>query len=120
MHFVARAGVQDGKTDRTVELVPHDEHPVGSLKILPPVHPQVILNAGANYPEHAAGIIEAWHKALRIDGAIGRRYIAELKSEEAALDELREAVRGRTVTLLTATKELDLSHATVLRELLDQ
>ena len=48
-----------------------------------------------------------------------RRYIAELKSQGEALDELREVVRGRTVTLLTATKELDLSHATVLRELLD-
>lgn len=33
------------------------EHPVASLKILPPVRPQVILNAGANYPEHAAGIV---------------------------------------------------------------
>ena len=48
-----------------------------------------------------------------------RRYIAELESESEALDELRETVKGRTVTLLTATKELDLSHATVLRELLD-
>jgi 2,4-diketo-3-deoxy-L-fuconate hydrolase len=33
------------------------EHAVGSLKILPPVRPAVILNAGANYPEHAAGIV---------------------------------------------------------------
>ncbi|MGZ3277872.1 MAG: fumarylacetoacetate hydrolase family protein [Caulobacteraceae bacterium] len=33
------------------------EHAVAGLKILPPVRPQVILNAGANYPEHAAGII---------------------------------------------------------------
>ena len=49
-----------------------------------------------------------------------RRYIAELESESEALSELREMVRGRTVTLLTATKELDLSHATVLRELLNQ
>jgi uncharacterized protein YeaO (DUF488 family) len=49
-----------------------------------------------------------------------RRYRGELKSRADALDEMREAVRGRTVTLLTATKELDLSHATVLRELLDQ
>ena len=47
------------------------------------------------------------------------RYMAELKSEAEALAELRETVRGHTVTLLTATKELDLSHATVLRELLD-
>jgi uncharacterized protein YeaO (DUF488 family) len=49
-----------------------------------------------------------------------RRYVEELKSESGALDELRETVRGRTVTLLTATKELDLSHGTVMRELLDQ
>ena len=33
------------------------EFAVGRLKILPPVRPSVILNAGANYPEHAAGIV---------------------------------------------------------------
>jgi 2-keto-4-pentenoate hydratase/2-oxohepta-3-ene-1,7-dioic acid hydratase in catechol pathway len=33
-------------------------HPLSGLKILPPVRPAVILNAGANYPEHAQGIIE--------------------------------------------------------------
>jgi uncharacterized protein YeaO (DUF488 family) len=47
-----------------------------------------------------------------------RRYLAELKLQGAGLDDLRSAVAGRTVTLLTATKELDLSHATVLRALL--
>jgi len=47
-----------------------------------------------------------------------RRYISELKAQDEGLAELRETVRERTVTLLTATKELDLSHATVLRELL--
>jgi uncharacterized protein YeaO (DUF488 family) len=47
-----------------------------------------------------------------------RRYLAELEGERERLDELRGAVRRRTVTLLTATRELDLSHATVLRELL--
>jgi uncharacterized protein YeaO (DUF488 family) len=47
-----------------------------------------------------------------------RRYMAELDAQGEGLAELRGAVRGRTVTLLTATKELDLSHATVLRELL--
>jgi len=47
-----------------------------------------------------------------------RRYVDELKSQGEALGELRETVRGRTITLLTATKEIDLSHATVLRELL--
>ena len=47
-----------------------------------------------------------------------KRYVAELKQEGEGLAELRTSVKGRTVTLLTATKELDLSHATVLRELL--
>ena len=47
-----------------------------------------------------------------------KRYVAELKAQGEGLAELRESVKGRTVTLLTATKELDLSHATVLRELL--
>jgi uncharacterized protein YeaO (DUF488 family) len=48
-----------------------------------------------------------------------KRYLAELKPQGEGLAELRATVRGRTVTLLTATKELDLSHATVLRELLN-
>jgi uncharacterized protein YeaO (DUF488 family) len=47
-----------------------------------------------------------------------KRYRAELKAQGEGLAELRAAVKGRTVTLLTATKELDLSHATILRELL--
>ena len=51
-------------------------------------------------------------------GEFHHRYVAELKQQGEGLDELRGAVAGRTVTLLTATKELDLSHATVLRELL--
>ena len=47
-----------------------------------------------------------------------KRYLAELKQEGEGLAELRAAVKGHTVTLLTATKELELSHATVLRDLL--
>jgi uncharacterized protein YeaO (DUF488 family) len=47
-----------------------------------------------------------------------KRYIAELKQQGEGLAELRAVVKGKTVTLLTATKELELSHATVLRELL--
>ncbi len=30
---------------------------IGSVDVLPPVRPAVILNAGANYPEHAQGIV---------------------------------------------------------------
>jgi uncharacterized protein YeaO (DUF488 family) len=47
-----------------------------------------------------------------------KRYVAELEAQGKALDELRAAVKGQTVTLLTATKEIDLSHATVLCDLL--
>jgi 2-keto-4-pentenoate hydratase/2-oxohepta-3-ene-1,7-dioic acid hydratase in catechol pathway len=32
-------------------------HELSSVRILPPVRPEVILNAGANYPEHAQGIV---------------------------------------------------------------
>lgn len=45
-----------------------------------------------------------------------RRYLAELKDKGESLSELRAALRGQTVTLLTATRDLDLSHAKVLRE----
>lgn len=47
-----------------------------------------------------------------------KRYVAELKQEGEGLDELRAVLKGRAVTLLTATREIDLSHATVLRDLL--
>jgi uncharacterized protein YeaO (DUF488 family) len=47
-----------------------------------------------------------------------KRYLAELKAQGEGVAELRATVKGRRVTLLTATRELDLSHATVLRELL--
>ena len=31
---------------------------IDAVKVLPPVRPSIILNAGANYPEHAAGIVQ--------------------------------------------------------------
>jgi uncharacterized protein YeaO (DUF488 family) len=76
--------------------------------------------------------LDAWPKHLSPSNALRKwyehdpekfaefrkRYVAELKAQGEGLDELRATVKGRTVTLLTATKELDLSHATVLRDLL--
>jgi uncharacterized protein YeaO (DUF488 family) len=47
-----------------------------------------------------------------------RRYHAELAKHKDQLDALRAMVKGRTATLITATRELDLSHAEVLRRLL--
>ena len=42
--------------------------PVADVKTLPPVRPALILNAGANYPEHAAGIIEQGARAAAAQG----------------------------------------------------
>ena len=76
--------------------------------------------------------LDAWVKHLSPSNALRKWYQhdpakfaefrkrcrAELDAQGEGLDELRASVKGRAVTLLTATKELDLSHATVLRELL--
>jgi uncharacterized protein YeaO (DUF488 family) len=48
------------------------------------------------------------------------RYRAELAEHKDQLDALRAMVRGRTATLITATREVDLSHAVVMREMLRQ
>jgi uncharacterized protein YeaO (DUF488 family) len=50
-----------------------------------------------------------------------RRYRAELRGGEGkdAVEHLRELAGKRTLTLLTATKELDISGAAVLAEVLD-
>ncbi len=47
-----------------------------------------------------------------------RRYREELRPQRDALAALRAKIKGGAATLLTATRELDLSHATVLRALL--
>jgi 2-keto-4-pentenoate hydratase/2-oxohepta-3-ene-1,7-dioic acid hydratase in catechol pathway len=41
---------------------------VSALKVLPPVRPAVILNAGANYPAHAQGIVEQGARAAAAAG----------------------------------------------------
>ena len=51
-------------------------------------------------------------------GEFRRRYLAELAQPErgAALDQLRELAAAEQVTLLTATKDVEHSQATVLAE----
>lgn len=81
----------------------------------------------------AALKIDAWPRALSLSTALRqwyghdpslfaefrRRYRAELADHEDELATLRAMIKGRAATLLTATRELDLSHAVVLRELLE-
>ena len=47
-----------------------------------------------------------------------RRYRDELSAHRDELAALRATIKGRPATLLTATRELDLSHAMVLRDIL--
>jgi len=49
-----------------------------------------------------------------------RRYKAELAQRPEQLSALRAMVKGRAATLITATRELDLSHAEVMRSILQQ
>jgi uncharacterized protein YeaO (DUF488 family) len=49
-----------------------------------------------------------------------RRYKAELGKHKDQLEALRALVKGRPATLITATRELDLSHAEVLRRILQK
>ncbi len=49
-----------------------------------------------------------------------RRYRAELAEHDDELEVLRARLRGRAATLITATREIDLSHAVVMRELLQR
>ena len=60
------------------------------------------------------------HDPAKFD-EFARRYIAELHqpAAAAALDELKALTAAGAVTLVTATKELDLSHLAVLADLLE-
>ena len=47
-----------------------------------------------------------------------RRYRGELRAQREAVAALRATIKRRAATLITAVRELNLSHAVVLRELL--
>jgi uncharacterized protein YeaO (DUF488 family) len=68
-----------------------------------------------------SGELRKWysHDPARFDD-FAARYASELETEEgaAALAELRDVLRAGPVTLVTATRELDGSHAAVLARLL--
>lgn len=49
-----------------------------------------------------------------------RRYRSELTAHRDELAALRAELKGRTATLLTATRDVGLSHANLLRELLQK
>jgi len=77
--------------------------------------------------------LDAWPRALAPSTALRkwyghephrfaefrRRYRAELADHKDELAALRTWIEGRAATLVTATRELELSHAKVLRQMLD-
>jgi uncharacterized protein YeaO (DUF488 family) len=80
----------------------------------------------------AALKLDAWPRALAPSTALRkwyghdrrrfaefrRRYRTELAGHKDDLAALRASIKGRAAMLITATRELDLSHAVLLRELL--
>jgi uncharacterized protein YeaO (DUF488 family) len=80
----------------------------------------------------AKGAIEEWRSDLAPSNELrrwyghdparfadfARCYRAELTGHGEAIAALRDAARTRPLTLLTATRELDLSHLQVLRQLI--
>ena len=78
--------------------------------------------------------LDAWPRALspsnelrkwyghdpRLFAEFRRRYRKELAGQKEELATLRAMIKGHKATLLTATRELDLSHAVVLREMLEE
>ncbi|OBH27407.1 hypothetical protein A5692_24600 [Mycobacterium sp. E342] len=56
------------------------------------------------------------HRSERFD-EFAKRYRAELR-DSPSLDELRDLARHGVVTLVTATREVDISQAAVLAEML--
>jgi uncharacterized protein YeaO (DUF488 family) len=59
------------------------------------------------------------HEVTRFD-EFAARYASELETDEgaAALAEVRDALRGGPITLVTAARDLDASHVAVLARLL--
>jgi uncharacterized protein YeaO (DUF488 family) len=56
----------------------------------------------------------------RLFAEFRRRYREELAAHKDELAALRAKIKGHIATLLTATRELDLSHGVVLREALEE
>ncbi|SRR5258708_38161081 len=98
----------------------------GSRVLVDRIWPRGLTKAKAALDEWCKDIapsadLRRWysHDPARFDD-FGRRYRAELKDPERAeaLAHLRGLMRSRQLTLLTATREPDISEAAVLADLL--
>jgi uncharacterized protein YeaO (DUF488 family) len=113
--------------DIRVRRVYEDPSPADGARVLVDrVWPRGLRKDAARLDEWAKDVapsteLRTWyrHDPAKFD-EFSRRYAAELGAPEAqqALTRLRALAADRPVTLLTATKEIDLSQATVLAGLL--
>lgn len=78
------------------------------------------LDAWARELAPSTQLREWYRHDPRLFAKFRRRYRAELAGRREELEALRAMVKGREATLLTAVRELDLSHAVVLREVLER
>jgi len=114
-------------TDIRVRRVYEESSPADGVRVLVDrVWPRGLRKDAARLDEWAKDIapsteLRTWyrHDPAKFD-EFSRRYAAELDEPKAreALSRLRALAADRPVTLLTATKEIDLSQATVLAGLL--
>lgn len=104
---------------------PHD----GVRVLVDRLWPRGLSKADAHVDEWPKSLtpsteLRRWYHAAEDDAyeEFRRRYEAELAEPEAAeaLDRLRELARKGPLTLLTASKEPDRSHAAVLVDLLKE
>lgn len=68
-----------------------------------------------------SSVLRTWygHDPQRF-AEFGRRYRDELAAHGDEVAALRTMIRGRVATLITATRDLELSHAQILRNVLKQ
>jgi len=114
-------------TDIRVRRVYEEPSPADGVRVLVDrVWPRGLRKEAARLDEWAKDAapsteLRTWygHDPAKFD-EFSRRYAAELDEPEArqAVVRLRALATGRPLTLLTATRELDLSQATVLAGLL--
>jgi uncharacterized protein YeaO (DUF488 family) len=127
-----RAGSKSGATRRAGQL-----SSIAIKRVYDPASPQdgmrvLVDRLWPRGVSKAALKYDAWPRELAPSTALrtwyghdpkrlaefSRRYRDELAAHGEEIAALRVAIKGRAATLLTATRELDLSHAGILRDVL--
>ncbi|GAA2691352.1 DUF488 domain-containing protein [Nonomuraea recticatena] len=120
-----------GKSKGKVQVRRVYEEPAGddgARVLVDRIWPRGLTKAKANLDEWCKQVapsreLRTWYRHdPELFAEFGRRYRSELADPEraAAMTHLRELTQGGVLTLLTATKQPEISEAAVLAELLQQ